>query len=163
MTEVSSPPEYASTTFFTEPTDPSFVRSMWNATFENGHLQVKAVLRLVEHGGLRTLHHLVRDLLPAVGGKAVHDDRVPVRDRQQAVVDPESAESPEPPLPLLLLSHARPDVGVENVRAPGRIERVPHDPHLPPAGPRRLPADRRGGLEPLRAGQPPGEPEGGGG
>src|SRR3990172_1995524 len=69
-----------------DPTDPSSVRSMWNGPFETRHLQVKAVLRLVEHGRLRTLHHLVRDLLPAVGGKAVHDDRVPVRDGQQALV-----------------------------------------------------------------------------
>ena len=43
---------------------------------EDALLRVQAVLGLVEHHRLRAVDHLVGHLLAAVGGQAVHEDRV---------------------------------------------------------------------------------------
>ena len=43
---------------------------------EDAFLRVQPVLGLVEHDRLRTVDHLVGDLLAAMGGQAMHEDRV---------------------------------------------------------------------------------------
>src|SRR3989304_4307593 len=53
--------------------------SVLDEPFEDGHLDVETVLRLVEDGGSRPLDHLVRDLLPPVGGAARRHDRPAAR------------------------------------------------------------------------------------
>jgi hypothetical protein len=59
-----------------------------------------------------------------VGRQAVEDDRALAAERQEPVVDPEAGEVGKPALALLVLAHARPDVGVEDVRALGAGARV---------------------------------------
>src|SRR4030066_2469832 len=75
MTEVSSPPEYARTTFFTFSTSSSSHRSMRDEFLQDGHLHVQPVLGLVEPGRPGPLDDLVGNLLPPVGGKAGDNDR----------------------------------------------------------------------------------------
>ena len=43
---------------------------------QNALLRVQAVFGLVEHDRLRAIDHLVGDLLAAMGGQAVHEQRV---------------------------------------------------------------------------------------
>src|SRR5512139_325008 len=103
ITEVSSPPEYASTTFFTFSNVVSSLSSMWNQRLEDRHLHEHPVLGLVEDRRPRPLEDLVGNLLAAVRGKAVHDDRVPPRRPHERPVDPVTAEGRQPPPPLLFL------------------------------------------------------------
>src|SRR3972149_4840433 len=63
MTEVSSPPEYARTTFFTFSTSSSSHRSMRDEFLQDGHLHVQPVLGLVEHGRPGPLDDLVGNLV----------------------------------------------------------------------------------------------------
>ena len=72
------------------------------------------------------------------------DDRRRRGQQDELCVDGEAAEVLEPPGALLVLAHARPDVGVEDVGAGRRRARVVR--HLDPVE-RRLVAGRRGGDE----------------
>src|SRR3990170_4743766 len=159
MTEVSSPPEYARTTFFTFSTSSSSCRSMLDEFLQDGHLQVQPVLGLVEHGRPGPLDDLVGNLLPPVGGKAVHHDRLLAGHPEEVSVDAVLPERREAFPLLLFLSHARPYVGVQDVRPPGRLDRVPKHPHVPLPGRFRLPADLRGRLVPLWTGDAESEPQ----
>src|SRR5512134_163303 len=159
MTEVSSPPEYASTTFLTFSNCGFPSPLVWDELRQEGDLDVHPVLRLVEYGGLRALDHLLRDLLPAMGGQAVHDDRALPGVPQKARVDAVAPERLQAAPTLLLLSHAGPDVRHHDVGALRGLRRVADEPDVAlPAG-RGLPQDLRVRLEPLRAGDPEGEPE----
>src|SRR3989304_3373380 len=111
--------------------------SVLDEPFEDGHLDVETVLRLVEDGGSRPLDHLVRDLLAPVGGEAMHHDRPAIRLPQPRRVDAIPLEGGAPLPALGLLPHAGPDVGVEHVRVPRRFRRSADDPDVPPADPSR--------------------------
>src|SRR3990170_850120 len=128
--------------------------SVLDEPFEDGHLDVETVLRLVEDGGSRPLDHLVRDLLAPVGGEAMHHDRPAIRLPQQRRVDAIPLEGGAPLPALGLLPHAGPDVGVEHVRVPRRFRRSADDPDVPPADLSRLLDDRGIRLVPLRARHP---------
>src|SRR3990172_540149 len=133
--------------------------SVLDEPFEDGHLDVETVLRLVEDGGSRPLDHLVRDLLAPVGGEAMHHDPPATRLPQQRRVDAIPLEGGAPLPALGLLPHAGPDVGVEHVRVPRRFRRSADDPDVPPADLSRLLDDRGIRLVPLRARHPQVEPE----
>src|ERR687891_1100415 len=87
-------------------------------------LRVEAVLRLVPDGRARAVEHVLGDLLAVVGGQAVQDDGPLARESDRALVDSVGGQVGEAALPLLVLAHARPDVGVEDVRARGRRARL---------------------------------------
>ena len=78
-------------------------------------LGVEAILGLIPDERPRAVEHVLGDLLADVGREAVHRDRLAARNRQQLTVEAEALEIEEPLLALLLLAHARPDVGVEHV------------------------------------------------
>src|SRR2546425_12421338 len=65
MTEVSRPPEYASTTFLTS----GIVQRASQQLEDHGLLRVQPVLRLVEDDRARPVQHGVGDLLPAMRGQ----------------------------------------------------------------------------------------------
>ena len=111
----------------------------------------ETVLRLVEHGGSGPFDNLVGDLLPAMGREAVHHDRILPRHSKQVGIDAVTAEGREAFAPLLFLPHARPNVGVQDVRVSCRLDRIPQHPDVPLSYRLRLPADPRGRLVPLRA------------
>ena len=54
---------------------------------QNALLHVQAIFGLVEHHRLRTVDHLVGDFVAAMGGEAVHEQRVRFCKRHQPGVD----------------------------------------------------------------------------
>src|SRR5512145_30649 len=109
MTEVSRPPEYASTTLRTS----RIVERAAEELEDDRLLRVQPVLRLVERDRPRAVEHGVGDLLPAVRGQAVHDEGGRFGEAEHRLVELVAAERLEPLLALRLLSHARPHVRVE--------------------------------------------------
>src|SRR3972149_2598458 len=97
--------------------------SVLDEPFEDGHLDVETVLRLVEDGGSRPLDHLVRDLLAPVGGEAMHHDRPAIRLPQQRRVAAITLEGGAP-LPAPGLSPG----------PPSPPPRCPRDPARTPSG-----------------------------
>src|ERR671924_588813 len=93
MTEVSSPPEYASTTRRTL----RVVTVASEQVDDHRLLHVQPVLRLVEH------------------------DRADLGEAHDRVVDLIAAEGLQPLLALGLLPHAHPDVGIDDVGPAGRL------------------------------------------
>src|SRR6476659_3040171 len=91
---------------------------------EQGLLRVQAVLGLVPDRRARPVEHVLGDLLAVVGGEAVEDYRVVIREPDELGVDAEPFQVAQPPLALFLLAHARPDVGAEDVGAHCRRARV---------------------------------------
>ncbi|OEI70208.1 Uncharacterized protein Cus16_0834 [Curtobacterium sp. ER1/6] len=88
---------------------------------------MQSVLRLVPDDAARSVDHLGRDLVAAVGGQAVHEDRVVRRVAHQLVVHAVAGEGVEPRLLLVLLAHRHPRVGDDDVRSGDRRDRVGHD------------------------------------
>src|SRR3954466_1716221 len=77
MMEVSNPPEYAKTTFFTMSASSS--SGLVLLAHEQRHqslLDVEPVLGLVKDGFLEPVHGFLGDLLPPVGGQAVQHEGV---------------------------------------------------------------------------------------
>src|SRR5437867_1365862 len=99
-------------------------------------LRVQAVLRLIEHRALRTVDHLVGDLLAAMRRKVVQDDRVRFRPREKRRVELEPLERATATLVLLFLTHAGPHIRVHDVRAAHRGDRIVAERDLRPARPR---------------------------
>jgi len=88
-----------------------------------------------------------------VCGEAVEHDRVRRRGCELPGVDAVRGEVAEPPLVLVLLAHARPDVRVEHPGPGDRLGRVDHDLDARAGLCRILPArrdDRRVGKVALR-------------
>src|SRR5689334_14856001 len=81
MTEVSSPPEYASTTFLTS----GILERASEHLEDHGLLGVQAVLGLVQHDRARAVQHGVGDLLAAMGRQAVHHQRRGLGEAEQPV------------------------------------------------------------------------------
>src|SRR5262249_10735972 len=111
MTEVSRPPEYARTTFFTS----GIVERASQQLEDHGLLDVQAVLRLVEHDRARPVEHAVGDLLAAMGGQAVHDQCGRLGEAEQPLAELVATEGLAALLALGLLPHADPHIGVEHV------------------------------------------------
>src|SRR5438876_12328502 len=101
LTEVASPPEYASTTRFTS----GIVGRASEQVEDHGFLRVQAVLRLVQHDRARAVEDRVGDLLAAVRGQAVHDERARLGEADQRVVELVAAEGLLPLHLLRLLPH----------------------------------------------------------
>ena len=103
-------------------------RSRSDRLTQHGHydrlLGVQAVLGLVQDDAPFTVEHLGGDLHAAVGGHAVQNDRIILRQRQQVGVDPVGLEHALPLGRLVLLAHRHPYVGVQHER-----------PGLPASGP----------------------------
>src|SRR6185503_4583965 len=113
MTDVSRPPEYASTTFFTS----GIVERASQQIEDHRLLRVQAVLRLIQDDRARPVQHAVRDLLAAVRRQAVHDQRRGLGEAEQPIAQLVAAEGLAALLALGLLPHAHPHVGIEHVRA----------------------------------------------
>src|ERR1700712_5461035 len=77
---------------------------------ENGLLRMKAVFRLIEYNGLRAVDHLIRHLLAAMGGQAMHEQRVLAGLCHQSRVDLIGLEDVVTTGPLLLI-HGNPGIG----------------------------------------------------
>src|SRR6266702_1492473 len=105
-----------------------WARHLREEQLAQGLLGVQPVLRLVEDRRLLPLEHRLRDLLAPVRRQAVQGDGLGIGRRHERLVDDEAGEA----LPALgglgLLPHARPDVGVHDVRASGRLARRAHHP-----------------------------------
>src|SRR5215471_3680502 len=105
MIEVSSPPEYAKTTFlglgavvFTIPlscwvraparAETETVRSIGLAKqgVQDRLLHVHAVFRLVQHHRLRSVQHLRCNLMAAMRGQAMHERRAAFEQRHQLAI-----------------------------------------------------------------------------
>src|SRR5215471_13811883 len=174
ITEVSRPPEYASTTFFTVfvTRSSSLVgetagvgRRRTGAGRSGGPprsiaaeqadddalLGVEPVLRLVEDQAPRPVEHGVGDLLAAMGGEAVHDEGRRRGQAEQPLVELIPLKRLEPLLAVGLLPHADPRVRVDHVRALDGLARVGGQPHAAAELPARR-QDRLAGLEPGRRG-----------
>src|SRR5882724_9102666 len=92
MTDVSSPPEYARTTFFTlsfafTSLPFSLLHLSEEEKLHQRLLGVQPVLGLVPDHALRPVDHLGGDLLAAVRGQAVHEKRVLLRHFHHGGVD----------------------------------------------------------------------------
>src|SRR5436853_6260505 len=95
MMEVSSPPEYASTTLFALGIHAPWPETAQSATQQHeqdGLLNMQAVLGLVEHYGLRRIHHAIGDLTTAMRRQAVHEQRMLGGKLHQLVVHLEATE-----------------------------------------------------------------------
>src|SRR5581483_3545599 len=118
MIEVSRPPEYARTTFSSmSAPHGEAAHAAAQKKKQNGFLHVHPVLRLVEHDGPRRIDDSIGDFQPAVGGKTMHEHCVRRGQRHQLLVDLIRRETPGALFFLLLLSHARPRVGVNRVHS----------------------------------------------
>ena len=87
---------------------------------------VEAVVGLWERPALGTVDDGGRHLFTAMGGEAVHEDRMGRCLRHDPFVDLEPLEGATPEVRFLLLPHRRPDVGVHGVGSPhglGRVDR----------------------------------------
>src|SRR2546423_2987930 len=103
------------------------------AAHERSHdrlLNVEAILGFVPDAALWSLDDVGGHFLAAVRRQAVEKDRLLRRALHELRVDGEAGEGAGALLLLLLLSHRRPDVGVDDVGAVGRLQRVAHDTHL---------------------------------
>src|SRR5712691_12878234 len=113
ITEVSRPPEYASTTRLGAGAAAGADRSgvidgRAEQVEDDGLLSVQAVLGLIEHDAGLAVEHGVGDLLAPVRGQAVHDQRPRPGEPHHRVVDLIALEGLQPLLALTLLPHARP-------------------------------------------------------
>src|SRR5262245_8989417 len=94
-----------------------------------GLLQVQPVCGLLEDDASRTVENGIGDLLAAMGGEAVHEDRVGYRQSEERLVDLEAGERHPPPGGLSFLPHARPGIRIDHVRPFDRFARIPHAPY----------------------------------
>src|SRR3972149_6400259 len=106
---------------------------------QDGLLGVKAVLRLLEHGGARAVDDLVRDLESAVRGEGGEDGALFFGEVYELRVQLVRRERLHPQLLLFLHPHGDPDVRVEDVRARGGLAGVVQDLDAPPVSSRGLP------------------------
>ena len=80
------------------------------------------IFRLVEDMRTRVPHDLVGDFLVTMRGQAMEHDRIRLGQIEQRAIDLEGTEHLLARLGLFFLTHARPHVGVEDVRpARGRL------------------------------------------
>ncbi len=98
---------------------------------------VQAVLRFRKDQGLRPVHHVVGDFLPAMRGQAVQHDGIRFCFFHQGRVHLIPGESFLALHRFFLLAHADPGVGVEHIRVQRRLSGFP-DQHDPAAGGLRI-------------------------
>src|ERR1017187_9343469 len=109
MMEVSSPPEYAKTTFLGN----GF--SLGEQRVQDRLLDVQAICRLIVNNGARGINDAFGDLKTAVGGQAVQEDSVRRGLREKRFVHLICRESFLARSRFSFLAHARPDVGVDGL------------------------------------------------
>ena len=84
---------------------------LYEEEFQQRLLGVEAVFGLVPDDALRSFDDGGRDLFAAMGGQAVHEQRVPGGLRHQCVVDLVTGEGLNTLGPFLFLAHTGPDIG----------------------------------------------------
>ena len=92
------------------------LRPLAKAPGQDALLRVQAVLGLVEHHRLRAVDHLVGDLLAAMRGQAVHEDRLRLGERHQLGIDLIGLEQIVAML-AVLVAHRHPGVGDDAIGA----------------------------------------------
>src|SRR5438270_1317340 len=78
-------------------------------------LHMQAVLSLLEHAGIRRVDYLIRNLVSTVSRQAVEEDRVRLGAAEQAFVHLERQENLASSVGFALLTHARPNIGIDHV------------------------------------------------
>src|SRR5277367_405627 len=109
--EVSRPPEYANTTFFGN----GF--SLGEQRVQDRLLNVQAIFCLVVNDRARRVYNAGADLKTAVGGQAVQEDRIGRGLREERFIDLISGEGFFASGGFGFLAHARPNIGVNGLRA----------------------------------------------
>ena len=120
MIELSNPPEYASTAFFTC----CFIVILQHR-YQDSFLGGQPVGGLVKRKRVVRVHDGVRDLKSTVSGQAMHEIRLLARLCHQSIIDLIGPENLDAFLKLVFLTHTGPYVGVERVDAFHGIE-VPY-------------------------------------
>src|SRR3984885_1081427 len=148
MIEVSSPPEYASTTF-SAMIDPFRIQKLimlaQRGTFarlcsaaaavgdsfratkqhqQEGLLRVHSVLSLVEDHGLWPVEHRIRNLGISVCRKAMHKDCVRLGMRHKRLVHLIGFEDGGPLRSLMFEAHACAHVGIDRIGARNRLDGI---------------------------------------
>src|ERR1700691_3487188 len=111
MMEVSSPPEYAKTTLLGN----GF--SLGKQRVQDRLLNMQAIFCLIVDDRARRIDDAFADLETPVGGQAVQEDGIWRSLREERFVDLISGEGLFASGGLGFLAHARPDVGVNGLRA----------------------------------------------
>src|SRR5262245_26433234 len=99
------------------------------APSQDALLGVQAVFRLVEYYRLRAVDHIVRDLLTAMGGQAVHEDGIRLSARHQPGIDLVALEQIVPTV-AVAVAHRHPGVGDAAVIALDRLLGIPAHPDI---------------------------------
>ena len=84
---------------------------------------MQAVLGLVPHRRLRTVDHLRRHLIAAMGGEAMHEDRILVSFSNHLAIDLEGTERRIAPVSVIV-AHRHPYIGRHAIGAPRGLKLV---------------------------------------
>src|ERR1700728_168329 len=121
MMEVSSPPEYAKTTFLGN----GF--SLGKQRVQDRLLNMQAIFCLIVNDRARRIDDALADLQTAVSGQAMQEDGVWSRLREQRLIDLISGEGFFASGGFGFLAHAGPDVGVNGLCARDGFSGVTED------------------------------------
>src|SRR6185312_2244486 len=140
MMEVSSPPEYASTTFsgMGSPCPLEGRREAMNAAAEQHQqyrlLHVQSILGLVENDGPRRVDYAGSDLVSTMRRQTVQEQRVGRGMREELLVDLIRRERGFALCRFTLLPHAGPDIRVNGIHAGHSLLRIIADMEGSPGG-----------------------------
>src|SRR5579862_3247423 len=139
MMEVSSPPEYASTTFsrIGAPRRKAVSPALQQQN-KNRFLDVQAVLRLIENNRTRRVNDGTRDFIAAMRRQAMHKQGMFGSKGKQFLVHLERREDFTAIGGFVLLPHAGPHVGINRVGAANGFDWIVEDPDLCARGGRQF-------------------------
>src|SRR6516162_557703 len=128
MIDVSSPPEYARTTFLGMCTpDRETAGAAPQQQHENGLLHMQAAFGLIEDHRPWRVHDRIGHFLPTMRGQAVHEHSARTCFSHQLIIDLVRLKNRDACLGLTLLPHTGPGVSVHGIRASNGLMRVAQD------------------------------------
>jgi hypothetical protein len=83
----------------------------------DGFLSVQSVFRLIKDDTVRPIDDIISDLFAALGRQAVHDDAIRIGFGYKFGIDLKGAQALRLPCGLIFLTHGRPDIRINDVRA----------------------------------------------